>query len=103
MNPFWHFARRMLRYRGTVAFAVVMALISAGSLGAGLVAVVPVLGNILDKDNPQTLQDLANTLNKTALVNGRISQAWIDGLPTGPFTAVVVIMSLLGVLTVFGG
>jgi ABC-type multidrug transport system fused ATPase/permease subunit len=105
MDPFWHFARRMLRYRGTVAVAVLMALISAGSLGAGLVAVVPVLGNILDKDNPQNqnLPALVTRLNNSTLVHGRISQAWIDSLPTGAFTAVVAIIGLLGVLTVFGG
>jgi ABC-type multidrug transport system fused ATPase/permease subunit len=85
--------------------AVVMALISAGSLGTGLVAVAPVLGNILDPDplKGQNLPSLLNKLNALALVHGRISQGWIDSLPATPFSAVVAIISVLGVLTVFGG
>jgi len=46
-DPFWHFARRMLRYRGMVVVAIIMAGLSAGSLGAGLVGITPVLRNIL--------------------------------------------------------
>ncbi len=102
MDPFWHYARRMLRYRATVITAVAMAVVSAGSLGVGLVGVVPVLGTILG-DNGKNLPALMNDLNRNPLVHGRIPQAWIDGLPAGPFTAVVAIISVLGVLTVIGG
>lgn len=174
MDPFWHFARRMLRYRGIAALAIVMAAISAASLGAGLVGVVPVLRNILaGASKDPSLRELATVWNArrpteeqltaealeripanaparmslreaavewnrsragteeaipdsivSALpstgvepagnlreivadlngwIGGAIPQEWIDGLPTGPFTTIVVIIGALGILTVIGG
>ena len=38
----------------------------------------------------------------TPVIRGAIPQAWIDGLPAGPYTALVILMSLLGVLTLIG-
>lgn len=174
MDPFWHFARRMLRYRALVLAAVVLAGLSAGSMGAGLVGVTPILRTILYGDQaprlpeqartwnqrvpvaeripqdvidalpevsppprglrqaaedwnrafptrPQipaeviaalpeqpvgratNLRDMAAELNAHRVINGRIPQSWIDTLPTGRFTTVVVLIIGLGVLTVFGG
>ena len=60
-DAFWHYARRMLRYRKTVAATIAMAFVSAGSFGAGLVGVAPVLENILKKpgkDLPAFLRSL---------------------------------------------
>jgi ABC-type multidrug transport system fused ATPase/permease subunit len=100
MESFWTFARRMLRYRATVAGAVAMAFLSAGGLGAGLLGIQPVLRNILgaEKDLPQ----LARELNENSVVAGRIPESLINSLPTGAFTAVVWIMVALGILTVIG-
>jgi len=100
MDDFWILARRMLRYRRLLALSVAMAILSAIGLGAGIVGVGPVLDNVLGEG--RGLPELANELNATALVNGRIPQTWIDTLPPGEFTAIVWILVGLGVLTLFG-
>lgn len=89
----------MLRYRAMLAGAIVMALISAGSLGTGLVGLGPVLENILGRG--RTLAELLEPLN--ARLGGPIPPETIATLPPGRFTAVVVIVAGLGVLTVIGG
>lgn len=108
MSTFWHDARRMLRYRGKVAMALVMAFVSAAGLGAGLLGLVAVLRNILG-DAALTLPDLARQLNdKIAHVpfvpagTTLFSDQFIAWLPDSRFDAVVVIVVGLGVLTVFG-
>jgi subfamily B ATP-binding cassette protein MsbA len=47
MDPFWHYARRMLKHRRTLALALVFAFLSAVSFGAGLGALGPIIENIL--------------------------------------------------------
>lgn len=100
MDDFWVLARRMLRYRSLLTASVVMAILSAVGLGAGIVAIAPVLDNVLGEG--RGLPELAADLNSTAAVAGRIPQAWIDSLPTGEFTAVVWILVGLGILTLLG-
>lgn len=101
MDPFWGFAKRMLRYPGLLAAAGVCAVLSGGSLGAGLIGAQPVLGAILSRDG-KGLPELAAGWNETGLLAGKIPQGVIDGLPPGPFTALVWIMVGLGLLTVIG-
>lgn len=101
MNAFWHLARRLLRYRAALAAAIGLAFVSAGSLGAGLVAVEPVLRNILRPHDAEDLTSLARKLDDR--IGGRIPDAWIDALPTGPSNAVAWIVIALGVLTIFAG
>lgn len=100
MDDFWILARRMLRYRGLLAAAVVAAIVSAGGLGAGIVGVGPILQIVLDEG--RSLPEIVSQLNQHALVDGRIPQAWIDALPVGKFTAVLWIVMALGVLTLVG-
>ncbi|HZW11023.1 MAG TPA: ABC transporter ATP-binding protein [Phycisphaerales bacterium] len=105
MDAFWHFARLMLRYRATIVWAMVFAALSAGGLGIGLVAIAPVLENILN-EGARGLPDVAEAYNANmpALLSwARLPRPWIDALPTGQFTAVVAILSVLGVLTLLGG
>jgi ABC-type multidrug transport system fused ATPase/permease subunit len=102
MDAFWGLARRMLRYRTTVAAAIVCALLSAGSLGVGIVGLRPVLEGIIGTEH-KDLPALARDLNATRIVAGRIPEGWIQTLPTGEFTAVAWIMVGLGVLTLLGG
>lgn len=101
MDSFWHFAKQLDRYRGLLLLGFLFAAISAGGLGAGLVAVRPVLDTVLEPDHPG-LPRIAAELNAHALVNGRIPQAVIDGLPEGAFVGVVWIMVGLGILTLIG-
>jgi ABC-type multidrug transport system fused ATPase/permease subunit len=104
MRPFWKFARRMTRYRALLASAVTFAVLSALSLGAGLLGAYPVLQLVLRKG--QELKDFAQKFNE-GLPPGfewlRLSPEWIAALPSGSFTALVWIFITLGVLTVMGG
>ncbi len=103
MDAFWTFAKKMTRHRALMVFGMLCALISAGGLGAGIVAMKPVLDAVLEPGHrglPQIVGDL-NT-QEDGLLSGRFSQEFIDGLPEGPFVAVVWMMGLLGVLTVIG-
>ena len=100
MEDFWILARRMLRYRGLLACAIVAAIISAAGLGVGIVGIGPIFDIILREG--RSLPEIVSGFNENALVGGRIPQAWIDVLPMGKFTAVVWIISALGVLTLIG-
>lgn len=102
LDSFWTFARRMLRYKRLAVLGVLFASISAGGLGAGLVALKPVLESVLDPGQAKDLPELARELNGTELIAGRIPAELIDALPSGEFTAIVWILAGLGVLTVFG-
>jgi len=89
----------MLRYRRTLALALVMALISAGGLGIGLVALVPVIDAIVG--DGRTLAEMAIEFNEDSKF--QIPQGLIDSLPEGEFTAVAMVMGMVGVLTLIGG
>jgi ABC-type multidrug transport system fused ATPase/permease subunit len=105
MDSFWQFARRMLRYKAMIVWAMVFAVLSAGGLGVGLVSIAPVLKTIL-AEGGRGLPDIADAYNQQVPVWlgwAQLSQPTIDALPQGQFTAVVVIVSVLGVLTLFGG
>ncbi len=108
-DPFWAFARAMLRYRAHIALTLVMTVISALTLGIGLAGTQPVLKAILGQGgNLQTLaQNFNASVAKAAQSFGPIahlslSQATIDGLPSDPFRSLVDIMIVLIALTVIG-
>ncbi len=90
----------MLRYRWLLIGAGTCALISAGSLGAGLVGIQPILGSVLG-ENRKGLPELAADFNARGH-SIQIPQALIDQLPNGPFTAITAIIIGLGILTLFG-
>lgn len=82
--------------------SLVFAAISAAGLGVGIVAVIPVLEAVLEPSSSRGLPELVQELNANRFVGGRIPTPWIDGLPEGPFTAVVAVLVLLGLLTLIG-
>lgn len=110
MTPFWSQARLMLRDRGLAAFALVMAFVSAGGLGAGIVGLGYTLGIIFGKDGERKDLPMMLTewnvaqIGKTWLGMPRptVPWAWVEAMPKGPFNAVLVIVLSLGVLTVVG-
>ena len=105
MHAFWQFARRMLRYRWTVAWALVFAFISALGLGAGLVSIAPVLNEVLSEGG-SGLPDLARAWNQqvgNAASWARLPEHVVATLPEGRFTAVATMVAGLGVLTAIGG
>lgn len=100
MDAFWIFARALLRHRALVIAGVFFAAVSAAGLTAGVVAALPVLETILEGQR-KGLPEIVGELNDARLY-GLIPDTWIHMLPPGPFTAVVIIMSALAVLTVIG-
>ena len=100
MSPFWYFTKKMLRQRTTVAWAVFFALITAGGLGAGLLSLGPMLKLILQDGS--SLPELAEEFN----TGGHwltIPPQVIAWLPQGRFEGVVLIVTAIAVLTIFGG
>ncbi|MCC6428127.1 MAG: ABC transporter ATP-binding protein [Phycisphaerales bacterium] len=106
MSPFWHFARRMLRYRWQVGGAVAFAFLAAGSLMAGLIAMGPILERILGKDPVGLATQLRELSDGGKLGIGswvfQIPEGWLAVLPDSPSASVAFIMGALFVLTVFG-
>ena len=102
MSPFRRLARELLTDRARLVLGLVFAAVSAAGLSLGSVAVVPVLEAVLEPGSSRGLPELMRDLDASAAVGGRIPDAWIDALPPGPFTAVVAVLGLLGVLTLVG-
>jgi subfamily B ATP-binding cassette protein MsbA len=103
MSSFWSLARSALRYRALLSATFVFAIISAFNLGAGLAGVGAILRQILPGSGDKGASDLPALVNGlNAHLFGLIPQRLIDALPTGPYNAVLVLMSAMGVLTVFG-
>ncbi|HEX2836875.1 MAG TPA: ABC transporter ATP-binding protein [Phycisphaerales bacterium] len=106
-DPFWAFARSMLRYRGQLVLTLVMVVISAVALGAGIAGVKPVLDAILGerKDLPTLAVEFNTKLEAKVPVLSFLSipQGWIDAMPAGdPFKGLVWIMVVLIALAVVG-
>lgn len=90
----------MARYPGTLVAAGACAMLSAGSLGAGLVAVEPVLRQILGER--VGLPDLLAPATRWPVVSAVLTPERVAALPDGPYTAMVAIMCGLAVLTTVG-
>ncbi|MHC4976523.1 MAG: ABC transporter ATP-binding protein [Planctomycetota bacterium] len=99
-QAFWSLARGMLDHRLLLAGVLVAALISASGLGAGLLAMVPVLRILLNQGSTQTLAQFIT--EKMSGWSVRFPQAWLDALPTDPFRAVIAVMVFIVVLTFVG-
>ena len=104
MEHFWRYAKLMLRYRGVLIIAIICAIIGAAGLGVGVIGAYPIMRSILDPNSEgNDLQSLAGDLNQQLPFGIEIPQAVIASLPTGEFTALVVLIAGLGVLTIIGG
>jgi ABC-type multidrug transport system fused ATPase/permease subunit len=107
MHDFLHFAKRMLAFRWTLAGAIGASLLAALTLGVGLLAVVPILRNVLGTVNDKgqvvgakDLPTLARELDAT--LGGWLPDAWINALPAGRYEALLVTMLALGAVTIVG-
>ena len=94
MHAFWHFAARLLKHKARLATAMGLALISAGGLGAGLLALAPVLEFLLRKN-----QSLGQWITQNA---SWVPPEFTERLPTDAFGGVVVIFVGLLVMTAVG-
>ena len=99
-SSFWFHARELLADKPRLFGAAVMALISAGGLGVGLLGMASVIKNILGEDNARDLPMLVSDLNEK--IGGRIPAEWIASLPAGPYKAVLYTVIALGLLAVVG-
>ncbi|MBL8765208.1 MAG: ATP-binding cassette domain-containing protein [Phycisphaerae bacterium] len=100
MGDFWALARRMLRYRGTLSLAMVFAAVSAGGLGAGLLAIAPILRAILGREDSGGLREYAASLGPgwTRFV----PSAWLGALPSDRYHSVQWVVLGLIALTMVG-
>jgi ABC-type multidrug transport system fused ATPase/permease subunit len=94
MGAFWQFAARLLRHKAQLTVAMVLAAISAGGLGAGFVALAPVLEFLLKKHD-----SIGGWLHQNA---PWVPQAFVDRLPTDPFGGVLAVFAGLMVMTAIG-
>lgn len=101
MDAFWHFAKQMLRWRTHLILGALFAMISAGGMGAGILAMQPVLDTILEPGH-EGLPQLAREHADNGLWGHLLTDDLIASLPSGPFDAVMWIMITLGILTVLG-
>jgi len=94
----------MTRRRARFAAAVSCALIGAGGLGVGILAALPIMEAILGgADGPRaTLSDLVQRFNDSPPLGLplAIPPGVASWFPDGSFSAIVVIMCLLGVITI---
>jgi ABC-type multidrug transport system fused ATPase/permease subunit len=94
MNPFWHFASRLTKSKWQLGAAIGCAVVSAGGLGTGLVALAPVLDLLLRS---------GGTLAGWVQEHAPWVPGWVvDRLPTDPFDGVVALFALLAAMTVLG-
>jgi ATP-binding cassette, subfamily B, bacterial MsbA len=102
MDAFWHFAKQMLKMRVHLVFGVFFALISAGGVGAGIVAMKPILDILLEPGTGGLKEIAQQYIDTGAWYSGLIPRGWIDALPTSSFDSIVLIMVSLAGLTVVG-
>ena len=103
MKPFWRYAKKMLAYPFTLAAAMSLALLSAGSLGAGIMGLRPVLDLVLGGEESADLTKVIESWNRTlAPIGIRVPESLAQSLPTGSFTVAAVVLGALGLLTLMG-
>jgi len=93
-SPFWQFAKRLLRHKGQLAAAMSLALVSAGGLGAGLVALSPVLEFLLRKN-----MTLGQWVEQHA---PWVPAEIVSRLPADAFQGVLLVFVALMVMTLVG-
>jgi ABC-type multidrug transport system fused ATPase/permease subunit len=94
MHAFWHFAARLLKHKARLATAMGLALVSASGLGAGLLALAPVLEFLLRKN-----QSLGQWIAQNA---PWVPPEFTEHLPKDAFGGVVVVFVGLLVMTAIG-
>lgn len=100
MTGFWRFAKQLLEDKATLGLALGFAMISAGGLGAGLVALGPMMEMVL-VDGGKSLRTVAEEHNATDPAIA-VPQWVIAELPTDPFAGIRLLIIALMALTVLG-
>jgi ABC-type multidrug transport system fused ATPase/permease subunit len=94
MSAFWHFARRLLEWRGQLTIAMVAAMLSAGGFFAGLLALIPILRFMLNRK-----ETLGEWVSQEA---PWVPPSIVERLPASTFDGVVLIFMVLIVVSIFG-
>lgn len=101
MRDFWKLARLLLLEKKLLALSVVFAFIGAGGLGAGLLALSPVIETMVG--DPGKVSNLPTMISGWSDRNGGVVPKWlIDVLPTGQVEGVTVIVVGLGIIAILG-
>lgn len=90
------------QHRTGLAVAFLFAFVSAGGLGAGLVALEPMLKVLLDPESGGSLRAMATDWNAAEERMIAIPTWAIESLPETAFAGIVVIVAVLAVLTLIG-
>ena len=101
IDGFRHLLPRLLRHPSRLAGSIFFAMISAGGLGVGLVSLGPLLRIILAGEANESASELVRQYNdqRTFL---QIPESIVELVPSDPFSAVLLIMAGLAVLTLIG-
>lgn len=102
MDAFWKFARQLLNMRGYLLLGMFCALISAGGVGAGIVALGPTLDILLDPGSGGLQALVLDELAEGGAITYLVDPATAQTLPTDPFNSILLIMVTLAVLTIVG-
>lgn len=102
MDAFWTYAKPMLRMRGHLILGFIFALLSAGGLGAGIVALGPTLDILLDPQSGGLHAYVQGEITNGSSVFEMLSPEMVARVPADPFQSIVLIMVILGVLTIIG-
>lgn len=94
MGAFWHFARRLLEWRGQLTIAMVAAFCSAGGFFAGLLALTPILRFLLNKQD-----NLAEWIRQKA---PWVPESVVQALPESTFDGVVLVFIVLILVSIIG-
>ncbi|MFK7960329.1 MAG: ABC transporter ATP-binding protein [Phycisphaerales bacterium] len=104
MREFIVFARRVVRDRGVLVFAVLAAIISAVNMGAGVGMLVPMFR--LMRPDGKTLPEMAADFNTDpAVILGQtitIPAGLVERLPADRFEGVLAVISVVALLTMIG-
>ncbi|MFT5424182.1 MAG: subfamily B ATP-binding cassette protein MsbA [Phycisphaerales bacterium] len=107
MDSYWQLAGRLKAHARLIVFALFFAAISAGGLGAGLLAIEPVLSTIFEAEDhrglPQFAEEFNAKLESVKWVSFQIPAQTVASLPEGSYSAIFAIMIALGALTLIGG
>ncbi len=101
MSDALNLLRLLLPRRRLLILSILFASLSAGGLGAGLLAVKPVLDGIVGEH--RALADIARTTAAKYLPWGlTLPESLLAALPTDPYRGIVLVIIAIGVLTVLG-
>lgn len=100
MHDILQLLRLLLPRRRLLVLSIVFAALSAGGLGAGLIAVKPVIDAMVGAG--RSLPDLARDASAKLPLGLSIPEPIISALPTDTYRGIIAVIIAIGLLTVLG-